>query len=390
MVNETSNLLAGLNACVIIPTYNNEKTLERVLNAVLEQSGEQAVFVVNDGSTDSTPEILARYNDRVRLLQQYPNKGKGMALRLGFKEAFNAGFDYAVTIDSDGQHYPSDMESLLLTLKNNPGTVIMGSRNMEQESVPGKSSFGNKFSNFWFFVETGIRLPDTQTGYRIYPLKNVHKLLLLTRKFELEIEVIVKLAWRNVPFIASPVNVLYDPAERVSHFRPGRDFFRISVLNTCLVLISLFWYYPKKLFSKNTWLAIKNEAVKSQESNSRKALSIAFGVFMGIVPIWGLQLIIGIPLAVLFRMNKVLFIAAANISIPPMIPLILFMSYQTGKIVTGTTANLPLNYHDLTLMTVHQHFLVYALGASVFALVAGIATFIVSLVLLKIFRKEPA
>ena len=101
---------------------------------------------------------------------------------------------------------------------------------MEQEGIPGKSSFGNKFSNFWFKVETGITLPDTQTGFRLYPLEPISKMKLFTTKFETEIEVIVKLAWKNVKCIPIKINVLYDPNERVTHFRPLRDFTRISIL----------------------------------------------------------------------------------------------------------------------------------------------------------------
>src|SRR5690606_41047183 len=134
---------------------------------------------------------------------------------------------------------PSDLPKMIQMCYENPNTVLMGSRNMTQEGVPGKSYFGNKFSNFWFKVETWISLPDTQTGFRVYPLKPLKSIRLFTTKFELEIEVIVRLAWKFIPFKAVPIQVKYDPEERVSHFRPGRDFFRISVLNSILVIIAL-------------------------------------------------------------------------------------------------------------------------------------------------------
>ena len=264
----------------------------------------------------------------------------------------------------------------------------MGSRNMEQEGVPQKSSFGNKFSNFWFKVETWITLPDTQTGFRIYPLKPMKKIWLFTNKFELEIEVIVKLAWRFVPFVAVPIQVKYDPNERVSHFRPARDFTRISILNTVLVLTALIWYYPRKFFSIQTWNVIKHEAIKPEESNFKKALSIGFGVFMGIVPIWGFQLLIGIPLAVLFRMNKVLFIAAANISIPPMIPFIIYGSFLSGQLFLDGETNIS-QLADLSLEAVKANAYHYAIGACVFAVIAFGVSFLVSFGLLKLFRKEP-
>lgn len=380
--------ILSINGCVIIPTYNNERTLERVINEVLEIVPAERVIIVNDGSTDSTPQILKWFEEKVTILVNEVNKGKGYSLRKAFKFAQEKGYANALTIDSDGQHYPSDIPLLLEAAINNPGAVIMGSRNMEQEGVPQKSSFGNKFSNFWFKVETWITLPDTQTGFRIYPLKPMKKIWLFTNKFELEIEVIVKLAWRFVPFVAVPIRVKYDPDERVSHFRPARDFTRISILNTVLVLTALIWYYPRKLFSIQTWNAIKHEAIKPEESNWKKAISIAFGIFMGIVPLWGFQLLIGIPLAILFRMNKVLFIAAANISIPPMIPLILYGSFLCGQLfLTGTTDSSQLS--DLSLEAIRNNAYHYVIGACVFAVIAFIVSFLISFTLLKIFRKEP-
>lgn len=385
-----SNLvsISNINGCVIIPTYNNDRTLARVIREVLEYVPSDRVIIVNDGATDSTPEILKTFENEVTILVNEVNKGKGFSLRKAFKFAQEKGYYNAITIDSDGQHYPSDIPILIEQAIQNPGAVIMGSRNMNQEGVPQKSSFGNKFSNFWFKVETWITLPDTQTGFRIYPLKPLKKIWLLTNKFELEIEVIVKLAWRFVPFVAVPIQVKYDPNERVSHFRPARDFTRISILNTCLVLIALIWYYPRKLFSVQTWKVIKHEAIKPEESNIKKALSIGFGFFMGIVPLWGFQLLIGIPLAVLFRMNKVLFIAAANISIPPMIPFIIYGSFICGQFfLTGETNSSQLV--DLSLESIKSNAVQYFVGACIFATIAFILSFLVSFVLLKIFRKEP-
>ncbi len=380
--------ITSINGCVIIPTYNNERTLERVIREVLEYVPAEFVIIVNDGATDATSEILKAFENEVTILMNEVNKGKGYSLRKAFKFAKEKGYENALTIDSDGQHYPSDIPLLVEQAVMNPGAVIMGSRNMEQEGVPQKSSFGNKFSNFWFKVETWITLPDTQTGFRIYPLKPLKKIWLFTNKFELEIEVIVKLAWRFVPFVAVPIQVKYDPSERVSHFRPARDFTRISILNTVLVLTALIWYYPRKLFSIRTWNVIKHEAIKPEESNFRKAISIGFGFFMGIVPLWGFQLLIGIPLAILFRMNKVLFIAAANISIPPMIPFIIYGSFICGQLfLTGTTNTAQLA--DISLEAIRNNVYQYAIGACIFAAIAFIASFLVSFTLLKLFRKEP-
>jgi glycosyltransferase involved in cell wall biosynthesis len=376
-----------MKACILIPTYNNERTLLRVIEQVKQSEPDFPIVVINDGSTDSTSALLETVSHQVTVLQNEVNKGKGYSLRKGFKYAIENGFSHVITLDSDGQHFASDIRVLLEKLMEHPEAVIMGSRNMEQSGVPSKSSFGNKFSNFWFKVETGISLPDTQTGFRIYPLAGVKKLWLLTNRFELEIEVIVKLAWRFVPFYAVPIQVKYDPAERVSHFRPFQDFTRISILNTFLVLISLVWYYPRKLFRLNLWQIIKHETIKPEESNLRKSISLAFGVFMGIVPLWGFQLLIGIPLAILFNLNKVLFIAAANISIPPMIPFILAGSFMFGQwFFTGKIDFEKLS--ELNLASIQDNLYHYVVGAFLFATLSGIAVFSLSFGLFSLFRRS--
>lgn len=237
-----------LNACVVIPTYNNEKTLERVISGVFEFT--EDVIIVNDGATDSSPKIIEKFAERATVIVHNPNKGKGMALRNAFKKAKELGFEYAITIDSDGQHFPSDIPKFYQAIEENRGAVIMGSRNMNQDSVPGKSSFGNKFSNFWFHLETGIKLPDTQTGFRAYPIQPATKRSYFTSKFEFEIEVLVKLAWSGVNIIPISIQVLYDPDERVSHFRPFWDFFRITCLNIYFVTLTILWHFPKRLFKR--------------------------------------------------------------------------------------------------------------------------------------------
>jgi len=382
--------LKDIHCCILIPTFNNQKTLSRVIDGVLVYSFED-VIVINDGSTDDTASILATYGEKINVLTNEINKGKGFSLRRGFMEAIRLGYKNAISIDSDGQHLPSDIPLFIETALENPGALLMGSRNMMQEGVPGKSSFGNKFSNFWFKFETGLTLPDTQTGFRLYPLDPIKKVRLFTSKFETEIEVIVKLAWRDVKIIPINIHVIYDSNERVTHFRPFRDFTRISVLNTYFVILTLLYYLPRRLFfyikKKGLWQIIKEEALKKNESNISKAKSIGFGIFMGIVPIWGFQLLVGIPLAVYFRMNKVLFLTAANISLPPFIPFIIFGSYKFGGLFYKNGVQLD-SFEDLTLESIHVNFVQYFLGGTLLALFSGLSAFGISWIVLKIARKD--
>jgi glycosyltransferase involved in cell wall biosynthesis len=238
--------MSQYKVCVIIPTYNNPKTLQRVINSVLQYTSD--IIIVNDGSTDNTPQILEEYSNLIQI-HHSKNCGKGLALRNGFKKALELDYKYAITIDSDGQHFPSDIPVFLTALEMDPEALFIGSRNMVQEGVPKKSSFGNKFSNFWFWFETGNKLQDTQSGFRLYPLWKMPADY-YTNKFEFEIEVIVRAAWKGIPVKNIPIQVLYDPNERVSHFRPFQDFTRISILNTVLVLITLIYIKPRDLVKK--------------------------------------------------------------------------------------------------------------------------------------------
>jgi glycosyltransferase involved in cell wall biosynthesis len=246
-----------LNCCVLIPTYNNATKLAAVIESVLAYSDD--VIVINDGCTDNTENIIAQF-PTIQKVTHPKNEGKGVALRTGFKYAYDKGYRYAITIDSDGQHFAEDLPIFLAELETNKNTLYIGSRNMDQSSVPGNSSFGHKFSNFWFKVETGIDAPDTQSGYRLYPLAPLQNMRFITWRYEFEIEVIVRAAWAGVEIGSVPVKVYYPPKEeRISHFRPFKDFTRISILNTVLVTMALLYYIPLR------WLkAIKKKSsVKS-------------------------------------------------------------------------------------------------------------------------------
>ncbi|MGK7389872.1 MAG: DUF2062 domain-containing protein [Candidatus Cyclobacteriaceae bacterium M2_1C_046] len=384
----TKEIFKKYKCSVIIPTYNNDKTLRVVIESVLIYSDD--IILVNDGSTDSTEQIVKDY-PKLTVITHGKNKGKGMALRNGFKSALKLGYDYAITIDSDSQHFASDLPLFLAEIEKNPDTLVIGARNMEQENVPGKSSFGNKFSNFWYHLETGIKLQDTQSGYRLYPIRRMKNLRYFTRKFEFEIEVIVKAAWKGIPVKNIPIKVHYEPGKlRISHFRPFRDFSRISLLNTWLVTLAFLYYIPLRFINALTRENIKNFIKKNffneTEPSHKKALAIGFGMFMGIFPIWGYQLIVGLTLCHLMRLNKVIFVVAANISIPPMIPVIIYASYMLGGVFIESPEYDIFFNQGLTLEAVKDNLVQYLIGAVALSIVAGIVSGLISYIYLKIYR----
>ena len=245
-------MLRQRGICVIIPTYNNGGTIGGVVAGALEQCRD--VIVVNDGCSDATAAILAEIQtEGLTVVALDRNSGKGAALKAGFRRALEMGFAYAITLDGDGQHYPEDIATMLRANQEHPGALILGSRMMDGADRSKGSSFANRFSNFWLWVQTGRRLDDTQTGYRLYPLKKLKfltsRFFPLTSRYEAELELLVFASWHGVELVPVPIRVYYPPKEeRVSHFRPGKDFARISVLNTVLCVLAVVYGLPLRLW----------------------------------------------------------------------------------------------------------------------------------------------
>ena len=233
--------------CAVIPTYQNAKTLLKVVADVHRVV--DTVFVVDDGSNDGTAALLdkATGNERPEKVLTHPkNCGKGAALKTGLTYARQQGFRYAVTVDADGQHRADDIPTLLKAVEEEPDALAIGSRGLQHENMPAKSTFANRFSNFWFALQTFQRLPDTQSGLRVYPLRRLHGLRWMSARYEAELTLLVFSAWAGVKLLPVPVSVYYPPRDqRVTHFRPGRDFTRISVLNTLLCFLMVVYGWPR-------------------------------------------------------------------------------------------------------------------------------------------------
>lgn len=390
LVPKYDRLFEATQTCVIIPTYNNGKVLHDVISGV--QKYTKDIIVVNDGSTDNTSEILKSIG-HIKIVSYPKNKGKGYAMRKAFRYAEFSGYRHAITIDSDGQHFPEDFILFLEKISQNPDSIIVGARKIEGKNQDGGSSFANKFSNFWFKIETAKTLSDTQSGYRLYPLKKINKRKYFTNRYEFEIEVLVRAAWRGIPIYSVPVNVYYPDAEnRISHFRPGKDFTRISILNTVLVIVALLYGLPAVIYHKikeKSFKALFYEyIIHSNDSNLRLSIAVGFGVFMGIVPIWGWQFVTALALAHFFKLNKPIVGLAAQISIPPMIPLILFGSYYTGALILGNDVSIIYFSQDFNLDMITNDLIQYILGSIVLAFVAGLLTSTISFIVINIFRRK--
>jgi glycosyltransferase involved in cell wall biosynthesis len=195
---------------------------------------------VDDGSTDATAATLAGIGG-ITVIRHGQNLGKGAALLSGFA-ALAGKADWAVTIDADGQHDPADIPALIAAIPAGTRPVVVGRREgMAAADVPWTSRFGRKFSNFWVRCAGGPAVADTQSGMRIYPLPEAAGLGCRARRFQFEVEVLVRARWAGIPVVEAPVRVSYTPGrKRLSHFRPFVDFCRNSETFTRLIWLRFF------------------------------------------------------------------------------------------------------------------------------------------------------
>ncbi|NUM36304.1 MAG: glycosyltransferase family 2 protein [Candidatus Brocadiae bacterium] len=221
---------------LIIPTYNHGSIIRKVVLSALEYIPD--ILVVLDGPTDNTSEAIKDLP--IKILPFLENRGKGMALKAGFQEAKKLGWDYAITMDSDGQHKAEDLPKFIKAIAEKPDAIVVGDRNMDLPGIPSSSKFGKKFTNFWLKVETGVEVADGQSGFRAYPVEAINTIKTWFSRYEFEVEILARSSWAGIPIVAIPVQVDYHPeGRRISHFRPFIDNFRTSILNTILVTIRI-------------------------------------------------------------------------------------------------------------------------------------------------------
>jgi glycosyltransferase involved in cell wall biosynthesis len=225
-----------LRCAIVIPAYNHGAQVRGVVEKCLQLR--LPVIVVDDGSTDSTLSVLASLSG-LTVIHHKENQGKGASLLAGFAAALPFA-DWAITIDADGQHDPEDILSLISLIQTVPEgqrPLVIGKRvGMGHGNVPWTSRWGRRFANFWVWTSCGRWLSDSQSGFRVYPLPETLHLGTRAKRYQFEVEVLVRAVWRGIPIIEAPVHAIYGPPEeRVSHFRPWLDFWRNTRTFTRLI-----------------------------------------------------------------------------------------------------------------------------------------------------------
>jgi glycosyltransferase involved in cell wall biosynthesis len=222
---------------ILIPIYNHAEGIV----SVIERARPLAlpIWVVDDGSTDGTTARL-RNVAGITVLRHEKNLGKGAAILTGFS-ALRETADWVITLDADGQHDPQDIPRLIRTIPRGLRPIVVGSREgMSGADVPWTSRFGREFSNFWVRAAGGPVLSDTQSGMRIYPLPEAIRLGVAARRFQFEVEILVRARWQGIPVREAPVSVSYTPGgKRLSHFRPFVDFCRNTETFSRLIFLRI-------------------------------------------------------------------------------------------------------------------------------------------------------
>jgi glycosyltransferase involved in cell wall biosynthesis len=224
---------ASHRAAVVIPVFNHAQMVADVVQRSLKLG--HPVIVVDDGSTDASYDRIKCIKG-ILVLRHRSNRGKGAALLTGFAAAAEHA-DWAVTLDADGQHSPEDAPALIDAIPASARPMIIGKRQgMLGADVPWTSRFGREFSNFWVRMSGGPVVTDSQSGFRAYPLPESLHLGVRARRFQFEVEILVKARWRGMPVIEVPVRVSYAPGvRRISHFHPLFDFLRNTGLFSRLI-----------------------------------------------------------------------------------------------------------------------------------------------------------
>lgn len=215
---------AAFRPAILIPAYDCAATIGAVIAGALMHA--LPILVVDDGSHDDTAAVARTAGAEV--LQHPMNRGKGAALVTGMRTLVERGFTHALSMDGDGQHLPREIPTLLAAAAAEPAAVVIGIRRRGNQEVAGINLFGNRFANLCVRSAAGVPLPDTQSGFRVYPLATMLRLPKQGEHFEYESTSIIFAARAGVPIRSLPVDVYYPPvSERRSHYRKVVDTLRI-------------------------------------------------------------------------------------------------------------------------------------------------------------------
>ena len=380
-----------MHIAVVIPLYNNPNTVLDV--ALACQRHLPDVFVVDDASTElpsGFAESLAEHG--IRCLRHEKNQGYGAAVMTGIAELGSLGFDYAITLDADGQHSPDDIPAFVRLLEaecQEKDTIVVGVRDFSSPDIPKSSRFGRDFSNFWVKLESGVACEDTQSGFRAYPVAPMLKMRCISKRYTFAVESLVRGFWGGLQLRELPVHVTYAPKGKyVSHFRPFADNLRFSLLHTWLVTRRLLPWPMRRLVPKPTKSATPNPfrhplqflRFLLWENSTPQLLAVSAGVstFLAVLPLLSCHMLVILYVCVCLRLNKAMALAIQNLYMPPLSP---FLCIELGYWMRNGQFLREASMQTI-VKEIHLRLLDWLLGslilAPLFAVIAGALTYLIA------------
>ncbi len=208
----------------IIPALNAERTLGKVVEDTLRHLPD--VVVVDDGSSDRTGDVARSAGALV--LRHEVNRGKGAALKTGFAWALENGCDAVITLDADGQHLPAEIPKFLRDWRVGGADLIVGGRAHLFQQMVRRRRNANRFSAWCISKTSGVPVPDSQSGFRLYATKLLRSIDLHTDGFDMESEVIVRAGRRGFRIASIPIELGFVDGVATSHYKPLKDTLRIA------------------------------------------------------------------------------------------------------------------------------------------------------------------
>ena len=247
-----------MRCCCVIPVFNHAATAPAVIERA--RTVMRDVLVIDDGSNDIDLAKLYE-NTEVEVVRLPRNMGKGAALLTAVRTLAPRGYDYMITLDADAQHDPEDIRRFLPLLEDGGRTVVAGVRDLSVPNVPRRSRIGRALSDFCFFLETGKRISDSQSGFRAYPLPYISRIRCTSLHYEFETELITRCMWAGLDLAEVPISTHYDPpGKRVTHIRPFRDNGRMVLLHARLIFRRIFPFGAGKLQDEDQAIPAADEA----------------------------------------------------------------------------------------------------------------------------------
>jgi len=273
---------------VVIPAFNEERTIRDIANRASAYC--DLLIVVDDGSTDKTSEVLEGLD--LVVLKNSENLGKAASMWKGFQFALSEGCGSIVTLDADGQHRPEDIPKFIELSKARPDTIVIGSRLHERQNIPKKRYYANRFANFWISWAAGYPIPDSQSGFRLYPSKLLNALDLdlgREKSFVFESEVLIEGAWQGVESVSLPIPAIYDDSLRKSHFRSVADINLITKMVAARLLQRRM--HIRGLYRATIHPRVRKYVVRGMDHDAGMMLLLSSLIFIatgGMIYLWQL------------------------------------------------------------------------------------------------------